>query len=127
MADVFNDDIAYALCPPDYPETFAQTRHITVEDEERAAQFFTMAVDMEPQYGTQLRWVFAYSYADPDFLEAVRRFPLVFDHFSNEATRTSRIWMSGDYMAKSLMYLEGIPADYAYAVHPRREPVLLYP
>lgn len=125
LADVFTNAVAESLCPRHAPASIPSAVDPAVED--LASQFFTEFADMEQRHAAQMRWIFAYSYADPNFLEAVRRYPLVEDAFQAQGLRASRLWADGDYMAQSLMLLEGIPAEYAYMVHPRQEPDLRYP
>lgn len=135
LADVFDDGLARTLAMAGQlhstqqrvPDEAAPARDPDAAELEVVREFFTLAIDMEPEHRAQLRWVFAYSGSVPYFIDALRLFPAVSDAMEGDWQKASRFWMDGKYMSYAIRKTTNLPRDYALAMYPIVPPTLRYP
>lgn len=136
ISDVFDEGLARTLTLAGQihstqrrtPGQAAPAREPDADELKVMREFFTLAIDMEPQHREQLRWVFAYSGFVPYFIDALRLFPAVSDAMEGDWQKASRFWMKGKYMSYAIQLIEGdMPRDYILAMYPIVPPTLRYP
>ncbi len=135
LAEVFDGGLARTLAMAGQlhstqrrvPDEAAPAREPDADELEVVREFFTLAIDMEPEHRAQLRWVFAYSGSVPYFIDALRLFPAVSDAMEGDWQKASRFWMDGKYMSYAIRRTTDLPRDYALAMYPIVPPTLRYP